>query len=201
MGIKDLKGAKSYKMVIENMYITDIKIEKIMECIADPQKIRFIATIDRDVSDILPYLNAVIKESIYNKNVPSLTITKGGRLITIHPTEIAAGKIVGEEDARKVLDWLKEVMNDCDARRDEITPDYEMRRKLAPLDVYKLLPETNCGKCGEPSCMAFAVKLAGGDVPLSRCAEIYTDAFAEKRTALTKVLTSVGYKVSEEGPS
>ena len=183
------------------MYVTDIKIEKIMECIADPQKIRFIATIDRDVTDILPYLNAIIKESIYNKNAPSLTITKGGRLITIHPTEIAAGKIIDEEDAHKILDWLKEVMNDCDARRDEITPDYEMRRKLTPLDVYKLLPGTNCGKCGEPSCMAFAVKLAGGDVPLSRCTEIYTDAFAEKRTALTKILTSVGYKVSEEGPS
>ena len=183
------------------MYVSDIKIEKVMECIADPQKIRFIAKIDRDVSDILPYLNSTINNATYNKNVPSLTITKGGRLITIHPTEIAAGKIIDEEDAHQILEWLKELMNDCDARRGEITPDYEMRRKLTPLDVYKLLPGTNCGKCGEPSCMAFAVKLAAGDEPLSRCVEIYTGEFAEKRTALTKILTSVGYKVSGEGPS
>ena len=180
------------------MYIKDIKIEKIMACIADPQKIRFIAQIDRDVSDILPYVNAVVKEAIYNKNAPSLTITKRGRLITIHPTEIAAGKIIDGEDAHKIIDWLKEVMNECYERRDKIKPIYEMRRKLMPLGVYKLLPGTNCGKCGEPSCMAFAVKLAGGDVPLSQCEEIYMDAFSEKRDALTRILKSAGYSVSEK---
>ncbi len=182
------------------MYVNEIKIEKIMECIADPRKIRFIAKIERDVSDILPYVNAVVKEAIYNKNAPSLTITRGGRLITIHPTEIAAGKIVDEEDARKVIEWLKKIMNDCYARKNEIVPDYEMHRKLAPLDVYKLLPETNCGKCGEPSCLAFAVKLAGGDAPLSQCEEIFTNEFTEKRETLTRILKSVGYRVMNKVP-
>ena len=180
------------------MYIKDIKIEKIMACIADPRKIRFIARIDRDVSDILPYVNSVVKEAIYNKNMPSLTLTKGGRLITIHPTTIAAGKIIDEEDACLIIEELKGIMNDCYARRGEIEPDYEMRRKLSPLDIYKLLPETNCGACGEPSCMAFAVKLAGGDAPLSQCGEIYTEAFIEKREALTRILKSAGYSVSEK---
>ena len=31
---------------------------------------------------------------------------------------------------------------------------------LSGLDIFKLLPKTNCGDCGVPTCMAFAMKLA-----------------------------------------
>ena len=31
-------------------------------------------------------------------------------------------------------------------------------KEISPLDVYKLLPETNCKECGEANCMAFATK-------------------------------------------
>jgi len=31
---------------------------------------------------------------------------------------------------------------------------------LTGLDIYKLLPRTNCGDCGSPTCLAFAMKLA-----------------------------------------
>lgn len=31
---------------------------------------------------------------------------------------------------------------------------------LSGLDIYKLLPKTNCKKCGSPTCLAFAIKLA-----------------------------------------
>lgn len=31
--------------------------------------------------------------------------------------------------------------------------------ELTAMDIYKLLPKTNCGRCGESSCMAFATKL------------------------------------------
>ena len=37
------------------------------------------------------------------------------------------------------------------------------------MDIYKLLPKTNCGKCGLPTCMAFAFKLAQGAVEIDKC--------------------------------
>lgn len=45
----------------------------------------------------------------------------------------------------------------------------EISKKLSPMDVYRLLPKTNCGKCGSPTCMAFAFKLAQGTVEVSKC--------------------------------
>jgi acetyl-CoA decarbonylase/synthase complex subunit gamma len=41
--------------------------------------------------------------------------------------------------------------------------------ELTPLDVYKLLPKTNCRQCGEGNCMAFATKLVNREVSLEKC--------------------------------
>ena len=40
---------------------------------------------------------------------------------------------------------------------------------LTGLDIFKLLPKTNCGECSVPTCMAFAMKLAAKNAELSAC--------------------------------
>jgi len=42
-------------------------------------------------------------------------------------------------------------------------------RELSPIDVYKLLPRTNCKECGEENCMAFATKVVNREVPIEKC--------------------------------
>lgn len=45
-------------------------------------------------------------------------------------------------------------------------------RGLSPIDVYKLLPRTNCKQCGEANCMAFAAKLVNREVSIEDCPPI-----------------------------
>jgi len=40
---------------------------------------------------------------------------------------------------------------------------------LTGIEIFKLLPKTNCGECGVPTCLAFAMKLATGKAELSAC--------------------------------
>ncbi|MHB0999146.1 MAG: acetyl-CoA decarbonylase/synthase complex subunit gamma [Armatimonadota bacterium] len=40
---------------------------------------------------------------------------------------------------------------------------------LTGLDIFKMLPKTNCGECGVPTCMAFAMKLASKNAELAAC--------------------------------
>jgi acetyl-CoA decarbonylase/synthase, CODH/ACS complex subunit gamma len=40
---------------------------------------------------------------------------------------------------------------------------------LTGLEIFKLLPRTNCGECGVPTCMAFAMKLAAKSTELAAC--------------------------------
>ncbi len=62
-------------------------------------------------------------------------------------------------------------------------------KELSPIDVYKLLPGTNCKECGESNCMAFAAKLVNREATLQECppllAEKYKAAF-DKLWALLK---------------
>ncbi len=51
---------------------------------------------------------------------------------------------------------------------------------LTGLQVFKLLPNTNCRKCGQPTCLAFAMKLAAGKESLEKC----PDATEAARAAL-----------------
>ena len=45
-------------------------------------------------------------------------------------------------------------------------------KELSPIDIYKLLPKTNCKECGEENCMAFATKIVNREVQLDQCAPL-----------------------------
>lgn len=47
---------------------------------------------------------------------------------------------------------------------------------LTGIQIYKWLPKTNCGECGVPTCLAFAMSLAAGRAELSACPYISDEA-------------------------
>lgn len=64
-----------------------------------------------------------------------------------------------------------------------------MPKRLNPLHVYRFLPKTNCGECGEKSCMAFASKLVEREVPLENCPPLFREKkYASKLKELIKLL-------------
>lgn len=48
---------------------------------------------------------------------------------------------------------------------------------VTAMDIYRLLPKTNCAKCGEASCMAFATKLSEKEMDLELCTQLAADEF------------------------
>jgi len=49
---------------------------------------------------------------------------------------------------------------------------------LSGLDIFKLLPKTNCKKCGRPTCLAFAMQLAQKKANLDECPDVSDEAKA-----------------------
>ncbi len=47
---------------------------------------------------------------------------------------------------------------------------------LTGLEIYKHLPKTNCKECGSPTCLAFAMALAGGKAQLEDCPYVTDEA-------------------------
>jgi acetyl-CoA decarbonylase/synthase complex subunit gamma len=74
------------------------------------------------------------------------------------------------------------------------------RQRISPIDVYKLLPKTNCKKCGVDNCMAFATKLVNREATLEECPpitepqsrEAYQRLWGMLRPPVKEVLVGVG---------
>lgn len=47
---------------------------------------------------------------------------------------------------------------------------------LTGIQIFKLLPKTNCGECGVPTCLAFAMNLAAGKAELASCPYVSDEA-------------------------
>ncbi|MBT3389633.1 MAG: acetyl-CoA decarbonylase/synthase complex subunit gamma [Chloroflexi bacterium] len=71
---------------------------------------------------------------------------------------------------------------------------------LSGIQIYKLLPQTNCKDCEFPTCLAFAMKLAAKQVELSLCPHVSEEAEAQLSEASAPpvrpfALKSNGYEV------
>jgi len=74
-------------------------------------------------------------------------------------------------------------------------------RELSPIDVYKLLPRTNCKECGEENCMAFATKVVNREVPIEKCPPLlkkeYEKAYRQLKEMLKPAIREIVVGVGE----
>ncbi|MFH1782354.1 MAG: acetyl-CoA decarbonylase/synthase complex subunit gamma [Candidatus Omnitrophota bacterium] len=69
---------------------------------------------------------------------------------------------------------------------------------LSGLDIYKLLPKTNCKKCGSPTCLAFAMKLAMKKASLDQCPDITEDAKKALDQASKPPIATISFGYGDE---
>ena len=50
---------------------------------------------------------------------------------------------------------------------------------MTGVQIFKLLPKTNCKKCGHPTCLAFAMKLAARQAKIDDCPDVSDEAKAQ----------------------
>ena len=68
---------------------------------------------------------------------------------------------------------------------------------LTGLDIFKLLPKTNCKKCGVPTCLAFAMQLAQKRAKLEDCPDVSQDAKAKLAAAAAPPMRKVAFGVAD----
>jgi len=61
-------------------------------------------------------------------------------------------------------------------------------RELSPIDVYMLLPKTNCKECGEENCMAFATKVVNREVVIMQCPPLLKKEYEKAYKQLSEML-------------
>ena len=59
------------------------------------------------------------------------------------------------------------------------------------MEIYRLLPKTNCAKCGEASCMAFATKLSDKETDLELCTQLAADELEKLENLLAPAVREI----------
>ncbi len=69
---------------------------------------------------------------------------------------------------------------------------------LTGIQIFKLLPKKNCKECGDPTCLAFAMKLAQGKAELSKCPYVSEEAKAQLAEASAPPIRGVVVGTGDE---
>lgn len=142
------------------------------ECNPNFESVHCIAHLHEDISEVIPYLNAELGGHQFISEPISVTFKIYGRLITVHSNKIAVNALKDETQADKILEWLKDKINESWENRHEIKPLHEAMPRPKLVEILKLLPNTNCKECGQPTCMVFALQLAEGEKGVKDCSQL-----------------------------
>jgi ArsR family metal-binding transcriptional regulator len=155
----------------------------------DELEFEAVAHLETDLSQVLPYLNAVLPQARYSPQAPALTWRYEAHKVGIWADRIAVDHIHDHDEVREVMEHLIGVVNGVWDRRDEIEPKEQAREFLQPLEIYHFLPQTNCKLCGVSTCYNFALQLAAGQTEVVKCSPLFDDAqYAAKKAQLEAIL-------------
>ena len=143
-----------------------------------------------DISPSFPYLNAVLKDTIYDHENRILIGFGNGRRYAFRPHEIQLGMVTEPSKATSIIDEVVELVNRVWQERDSITPSYREREFPPVYEIYKLLPRKNCKECGYPTCLAFAADLRSGAVSLDKCTLLLKPEYSNDRELVIALFSS-----------
>ena len=141
-------------------------------CVPGADRWSATAEVEADITEALPYLNAALDGAEYYADAKVLVWKSGGRKYAFRPREVAVAPVEDRDEAGRLIAEAVKIVNDVWRRRADLTPSFDRREPPNVMEIYKLLPRTNCKQCGQPTCMAFAASLRGGGAEVSSCAPL-----------------------------
>lgn len=171
------------------MFLDSIALERLLPCLAEPGKVIVVGRPARPLDEVLPYLAALPGVIGFNPQARTLTFRRPAGFLTLYSERVYITQVADGEEGLRLLAALCEAINATWARRAELEAVTESRRAPRPLDVYSLLPQTNCRACGEATCMAFAFGLLQGRHTAGECPPLRDDpALLDRQAALAGML-------------
>ena len=171
------------------MYLDSIALTHTLPCLAEPGKIIVIGKPNQPLDDVLSYMATLPGIIAYNPDARTLTFRRTPGFLTLYSDKVYITQVRDVEEGLELLTALKDAINTTWEHRHELVAVTARRRAPRPLDVWSLLPQTNCKQCGEATCMAFAVGLLQQTRALVECLLLQTNGdFADRRAALEAML-------------
>jgi ArsR family metal-binding transcriptional regulator len=157
--------------------------------LAEPGRIIVIGKTNHPLDDVLPYLATLPGIIAWNPEALTLTFRRPHGFMTLYSDRVYITQVVDTTEGLELFDALKEAVNAVWEKRAELVAVIAKKRAPRHLDIWELLPRTNCGQCNEVTCLAFAVALVQQKRLLTECPPLQTDSsFVDRKATLEAML-------------
>ncbi|MFW9968332.1 MAG: (Fe-S)-binding protein [Candidatus Thorarchaeota archaeon] len=181
-------------------------VAEVKPCLADERRIRIIAKFEADLTPILEILFLHLRNANYSRSLACVTTKRAGHSTTVFGSgKIAMTFLKDEEEALDQLMVLAKTFTRAFAYLDTngpAEPDVvHAKENINALQIHKLLPQTDCGDCGESGCFAFATLLMNGEREIDDCEPLKQGEYADKRKSLVRVIQPINLDIVREDRS
>jgi len=173
------------------MFLDTITLVNTLPCLAESGKIIVVGQPSQPLINVLPYLATLPDVIVYNPETCTLTFRRQHGFMTLYPDKVYITQVKDVKEGLELLKVLVDAINATWAHRTELVAVTAARTAPRLLDIWTLLPQTNCRECGEATCMAFAVSLLQERRSTHECSPLQRDQnYSERRTTLEAMLPS-----------
>ncbi len=170
------------------MYLNYITLSRTLPCLAEPGKIIVIGKPDRALDDVIPYLATLPGIISYNPETCTLTFRRRPGFLTLYSDKVYITQVRNSTEGLELLTALLDAINEVWEHRDELVAITTKKRAPGHLEIWELLPRTNCRQCGEATCLAFAVSLIQQTHELDECIPLRNDPNQEGHRATLETM-------------
>jgi ArsR family metal-binding transcriptional regulator len=171
------------------MFLESITLVTTSPCLAEPGKIIVTGRPACLLADAIPFIATLPGIIAYNPEALTITFRRQPGFLTLYPDKVIITQVKDPEEGEELFKALVDAINATWENRDRLIAVKQARRTPRPLDVWALLPRTNCKQCGEATCLAFAVGLLQQKQQLDHCLPLLADAaLTDRRAALEAML-------------
>jgi ArsR family metal-binding transcriptional regulator len=166
-----------------------------IDCIRSSTHFNVVMQLNQSVEELLPFLAAILPGCTYAHGTGVVNLMDAGHIVAIYPERITITDVVDLDAASELCQRYFDTIQQVRYNRELIQPQYQRKSSINVLDILRRLPQTNCGRCQCPTCMAFAAKVFRREALVTDCAPLVEDTGTDGFQKLIQQLRNNGYSV------
>ncbi|MBM3298735.1 MAG: hypothetical protein FJY85_02130 [Deltaproteobacteria bacterium] len=147
----------------------DVRFISVRPSVSDPVRLRIETHWTRSLESLIPIMARLIRGGAYHPAARILAFEEDHRLLVFSSQSLVISRADDLLDFWIMLRCAIELIYSAWDRRNWMEPDFVPRQGIGANEIFKRLPGTNCGICGDGSCMEFAMGTYTGRRSIEEC--------------------------------
>lgn len=170
----------------------NLVVKSVRPSVSDPTKLRIHAVPTEPLGDLILVMARLIRGGSHQPVRRILAFEEEQRLLVFESDSITVCRALHLLDAWIMLRTAIELILTAWQVRSSVEPDLRPRCGIGANEIFRRLPGSNCGGCGDANCMEFALGIFTGQRTLRGCPPLFEQAHRPYLDSLRWLLGIIG---------